>query len=112
MGCNHHRGQQQRYWCTGASDGNILANSGDDGIEVYGSATGNAFLGNSIYNNGSMAIDLGGNNSTPTLNDFNDTDSGTNGLQNFPVLKTATTTNGKYDDHWQAQFKCEYHLPH
>ncbi|MDX1930867.1 MAG: VCBS domain-containing protein [Pirellulaceae bacterium] len=79
---------------TGANDGNILANSGDDGIEVSGSGTGNAFLGNSIYSNASMAIDLGSNNSTPTLNDFNDADSGTNGLQNFPVLKTATTTNG------------------
>ncbi len=79
---------------TGASDGNILANSGDDGVEVMGSGTGNAILGNSIYSNSSMAIDLGGNNSTPTLNDFNDGDSGTNGLQNFPVLKTATTVNG------------------
>ncbi len=79
---------------TVASQGNVLANSGDDGIEVTGSGTGNAFLGNSIYSNASMAIDLGGNNSTPTLNDFNDADSGTNGLQNFPVLKTATTTGG------------------
>ncbi len=79
---------------TGASDGNVLANNGDDGIEVTSSGTGNSFLRNSIYNNSSMAIDLGGNNSTPTLNDFNDTDSGTNGLQNFPVLKTATTING------------------
>ncbi len=79
---------------TGANDGNILANSGDDGIEVTGSGSGNAFLGNRIYSNASMAIDLGGNDSTPTLNDFNDADSGTNGLQNFPVLKTATTTGG------------------
>ena len=61
---------------------------------LLGSGTGNAILGNSIYSNSSMAIDLGGNNSTPTLNDSNDSDSGTNGLQNFPVLKTATTTNG------------------
>ena len=79
---------------TGASDGNILANNSDDGIEIMGSGTGNAILRNTIFNNSSMAIDLGGNNSTPTLNDFNDIDSGTNGLQNFPVLKTATSSNG------------------
>ncbi len=45
---------------TGASDGNVLANNGDDGIEVTSSGTGNSFLRNSIYNNSSMAIDLGG----------------------------------------------------
>ncbi len=79
---------------TGANDGKILANSSDDGIEVAGSGTGNAFLRNIIYNNGSMAVDLGGNNSSPTINDFNDTDSGTNGLQNFPMLKSATSAGG------------------
>ncbi len=79
---------------TGTSDGNTHANNGDDGIEIYGTGTGNSILGNSIYNNSSMAIDLGGNNTTPTLNDFNDGDSGTNGLQNFSMLKSATTVNG------------------
>ena len=79
---------------TGANDGNILANSGDDGIEVTGSGTNNAFLRNTIYNNSSMAIDLGSNDSSPTINDFNDTDSGTNGLQNFPLLKSATSSGG------------------
>ncbi len=77
---------------TGVNDRNILANSGDDGIEIAGAGSGNAILGNRIHNNLSMAIDLGGNDSTPTLNDLNDTDSGTNGLQNFPVLTTATTS--------------------
>ncbi|HBJ33285.1 MAG TPA: hypothetical protein DDZ51_00695, partial [Planctomycetaceae bacterium] len=79
---------------TGVNDGNILANSGDDGIEIEGTGTGNAILRNIIYNNASMAIDLGGNNSSPTINDFNDTDSGTNGLQNFPMLKSATSSGG------------------
>ncbi len=76
---------------TGVNDGNILANSGDDGIEIAGAGTGNAILRNVIYNNSSLGIDLGGNNSAATLNDLNDVDTGTNGLQNFPVLTTATT---------------------
>ncbi len=61
-----------------------------------------------------MAIDLGGNNSTPTLNDFNDADSGTNGLQNFPVLKTATTINrhttitGKLNSNSEYYYRIEF----
>lgn len=43
---------------------------------------------NSIYSNSSLGIDLGPNG--PTLNDVGDTDTGPNGLQNFPVLVKAS----------------------
>ncbi len=79
---------------TGAGQGNILANSGDDGVEVTTAGSGNALLGNVYYNNSSMAIDLGPNDSTPTINDIDDADTGSNGLQNHPILKSATTING------------------
>ncbi len=76
-----------------SGQGNTLANNGDDGIEVI-SGNDNSFLRNIYSNNGSMAIDLGGNNSDFYANDFGDADSGSNELQNFPVLKTATSANG------------------
>ncbi len=76
-----------------SGQGNTLANNGDDGIEVIW-GNDNSFLRNIYSNNGSMAIDLGGNNSDFYANDFGDADSGSNELQNFPVLKTATSANG------------------
>lgn len=52
-------------------------------------ATGNTFLGNSMYQN-SIGIDLEGNG--VTLNDNTDGDSGPNELQNYPVLISAAST--------------------
>jgi hypothetical protein len=65
----------------------------NDGIGVVvvavNKAEGNAILANSIYSNAKLGIDLGDDGVTP--NDFDDTDTGANRLQNFPILDVATT---------------------
>jgi hypothetical protein len=74
-------------------------------VLIY-AGNGNAVLGNAIYGNASLGINL-----YPVLgvntNDAGDTDTGTNNLQNFPVLTSVssdgstttvsgTLTDGKY----------------
>ncbi len=61
---------------------NVIAFNDVDGIFVE-NGTGNAILGNSIFSNGELGIDLGADGVTP--NDVGDGDSGANNLQNFPV---------------------------
>ncbi len=73
-------------------EGNVIANCERAGIRINESATGILIAGNSIFNNGGAGIDLLG--MVPpgvTANDPNDTDTGGNGLQNFPVLESALT---------------------
>ncbi len=66
---------------------NKIAYNGNRGIEVTGS--GPVIIGpNSIFGNGGLGIDLGTYGVTP--NDYGtppDTDSGPNGLQNFPEIQ-------------------------
>jgi hypothetical protein len=64
------------------------ANSLDDDAGV-----GNSVLRNSIHSNGGLGIDLG-QAGTVTLNDLNDSDTGANNLQNFPVLQSAISVPG------------------
>ncbi len=75
-----------------AAEANVIAyNSG--GVTVRGTDTRrNVIRGNSIYSNLGMEIDLGDNGLT--LNDADDTDSGPNELQNFPIITSATTAGG------------------
>ena len=86
------------------SDGIILAASGNriGGTDPYegntiaynkgcgifdSTGTANSFLGNLIYSNDSLGIDLAPRGVTP--NDSLDEDAGANGLQNFPILDSA-----------------------
>jgi len=64
----------------------VLLESGPANID-------NLITENSIFNNGSLGIDLGANGLT--ANDLNDPDSGANHFLNFPVLTTASISNGQ-----------------
>ncbi|QEG40277.1 DUF4347 domain-containing protein [Roseimaritima ulvae] len=71
--------------------GNVIAFNALDGVNVV-SGTGNQILGNSIFSNTGLAIDLGNNGVTANDGQFDDTpdqDNGANNLQNFPVLAAA-----------------------
>ncbi|TMF99540.1 MAG: hypothetical protein E6I03_12145 [Chloroflexi bacterium] len=82
-----------------AGEGNTIAFNSGDGVSIS-SGTGNAIRGNSIRSNGSTSFTLGidlllnafGGGNGVTLNDAGDGDSGSNNLQNFPVLTSAQTT--------------------
>jgi hypothetical protein len=72
-----------------AGQGNTIAFNTGAGIAMPPSAgTGNTILGNSIYSNTGLGIDL--NNDGVTANDPGDGDTGPNNLQNYPVLTSAT----------------------
>ena len=75
----------------GPGAGNTIAFNTFNGIHVAGTAGNrNTILGNEIYNNTLLGIDLDADGA-PTPNDANDGDNGPNELQNYPVLTTATT---------------------
>ncbi len=72
-----------------STGGNTIAFNGRNGIIVW-SGTGNLLLGNSIFSNSALGIDL-----APlgvTANDPGDADAGANDLQNFPVLTSANAS--------------------
>ena len=79
----------------GGSDpaaGNIVAFNTEDGVRVVGETTTTAILRNSIHSNGFLGIDLVGVVGV-NANDTGDLDTGTNGLQNHPVL-TSVVADG------------------
>jgi parallel beta-helix repeat protein len=74
---------------TQAGAGNTISGNVGDGVHVEGTgATGNSILSNSISSNDGQGIELVGS----SANDAGDADTGANGLQNFPVLSSATTS--------------------
>lgn len=76
----------------GAGEANTIANNTGDGIRVTATAgSANTFRGNSISNNGQLAIDLADNGVTG--NDVGDADAGVNNLQNFPVVESAIVSS-------------------
>lgn len=72
-------------------EGNRIAYNTTNGVYVV-TGTGNAILGNSIYFNTALGIDIG--QRLVTTNDLGDADAGANRLQNFPVLTNAVTSGG------------------
>lgn len=90
-----------------AGEGNrIVFNHGND--VLIESGVGNAMLSNLIYANTRLAIDPGGDGSTP--NDPGDFDDGANRLQNFPSLTAAisdaisTTVQGTFQSAPSSRF--------
>ncbi|HEU4754913.1 MAG TPA: hypothetical protein VFU47_17530, partial [Armatimonadota bacterium] len=70
---------------------NVIAFNGGPGVAMFSRdlpTLGNAVLGNSIFSNGELGIDLGGDGVTPN-DGLQDKDTGPNELQNFPVLTSA-----------------------
>jgi parallel beta-helix repeat protein len=69
-------------------EGNVLAFNLADGIEVT-EGRANRILGNRIFGNRGIGITLGGREIG--MNDDGDADEGPNDLQNYPVLRSATS---------------------
>ena len=81
-----------------AFNGTMCASPNDIGVAVIGDvAVNNDILGNSIFSNGGLGIDLiGGTEGTcgVTDNDNCDTETGPNNLQNYPVITSVTSGGG------------------
>ncbi|MCA9210824.1 MAG: hypothetical protein KDA55_20840, partial [Planctomycetales bacterium] len=78
----------------GMISGNTIANSVNDNVSLAGDGQNVALLGNRIYNSGELGIDL--NDDGVTLNDGDDADAGSNGLQNFPSLADVVTSGSTF----------------
>jgi CSLREA domain-containing protein len=75
---------------TTAGGRNTISGNAGSGVSIYGATTtGNRIPQNSIFANGGLGIDLGEDG--PTANDPGDADTGPNGLQNKPVVRSAKT---------------------
>ncbi len=70
---------------------NVIQQNGGAGVRAL-SGVHNTLRGNLISQNGGLGIDL--SQPGPDQNDAADSDSGTNNLQNYPVLLTAALQNG------------------
>jgi parallel beta-helix repeat protein len=92
---------------TTPGDRNIIANNKGSGIEIKGSS-GHTIQGNRIYNNKRLGIDLIGTGVTP--NDLGDADTGSNNLQNYPVLTSVSgnTVSGILNSTPNANFRVEF----
>ncbi len=108
-----------------AGAGNRIANNGSgDGVLIgsdpaQGAAgltdpagVGNSVLGNRIFSNAGLGIDLGPEDEV-TLNDMTDVDTGPNGLQNFPVIDQAvsggsTFVSGSLNSRPNREYRLEF----
>ncbi len=97
---------------TAAGAGNVIAGSALDGIAMIDAVTGNRALGNVLYGNAGLGIDLADDG--VSANDAGDGDAGANGLQNFPVIATANvngadiTITGSLDSTDTRTFRIEF----
>ena len=82
---------------TGTGEGNIIAYNGGDGVTLFSFASFNQIIGNAIFGNTGLGIDLYQSTdptSGVTPNDLGDEDAvGPNYLQNYPMLTKAVYTS-------------------
>ncbi|HEY0100412.1 MAG TPA: Calx-beta domain-containing protein, partial [Pyrinomonadaceae bacterium] len=71
---------------------NVIAFNAGTGVLVNTTGTGHTVRANSIFSNGQLGIDLGAAGVTP--NDAGDPDTGSNNLQNFPLVRSVSTGGG------------------
>jgi trimeric autotransporter adhesin len=103
---------------TSLGEGNVVANAGQ-GVFLDANTVnvaGTSVLGNTIYGNANLGINLNGGTQTAgvTANDSGDGDTGPNGLQNFPVLTSAnanaagTTIAGSLNSNANTSYRIEF----
>ncbi|MCT7954700.1 DUF4347 domain-containing protein [Laspinema palackyanum] len=101
---------------TATGEANRIGFNGRAGIQVS-VGTNNGILSNAIFSNGRLGIDLVGpasNLAGTTANDEGDADTGTNNLQNFPVITSAisdgttTTILGTLNSTANTEFRLEF----
>lgn len=95
--------------------GNVIAHNNGNGVSILGDgAVSHSILGNSIFTNQQLPIDLNGDG--PTANDGDDADLGPNSFQNFPVLDsvisgaTTTTISGSLTSVPDTNYRIEFFL--
>ena len=97
---------------TAAGAGNLIAFNAANGVDIV-NGTGNAVLGNQIYSNSLLGINLGA--AGVTANDAGDPDAGANNLQNFPVLTSVnsnvagTTIVGSLNSNANTTYRIEFY---
>jgi len=106
-------GTTNRIGGLNAGQGNMIQFNGNAGVWLStSSSVGNEISGNAIYDNGGLGIDLypGGVNTNVLLNATN----GANGMQNYPVLASATiaysalTVQGTFNSKAAANYRLEF----
>jgi RHS repeat-associated protein/CSLREA domain-containing protein len=98
-----------------ANAGNWIAGNGQEGVVIsqfQSATTRNLIQNNHIWSNGGIGIDLRPNGVTP--NDLGDADSGSNTLQNFPVLTWAaggasTTVSGTLNSTANTTYRLDFY---
>ncbi|KPK34237.1 MAG: hypothetical protein AMK70_08090, partial [Nitrospira bacterium SG8_35_1] len=98
---------------TAPGEANLIYGNDGYGLIISGGATGVSLLGNTIYGNTDLGIDI--DNDGVTANDADDADSGANNSQNFPVITVADlsgtdlTVSGILDtDGLNTQYRIEF----
>lgn len=93
-----HDSQELLIGGTGMNEGNLIHNDtvvANNGVTVTSGSNDVSILGNSIYNNPNLGIDLDNNWVTP--NDELDPDTGTNDLLNFPGIYDVSASGSDSD---------------